>query len=206
MFLRTLFMAVLMLVWLPASWAAQVYQWTDANGTKHYSNTPPPDSVAVETVEKEIDHDPAADRIKAEEAAVVLRDADFEQQHQDEARRAKAEQDAARKALEEKQNEMEAVGEQILNKRKYLRRHGRQDINTYERLDKEINALKADPNADRERIRRLEAEQDAVKEKIYTTPRRSRKGVGQDIQDYRELEKEVGTLKKSQPVDENTPE
>lgn len=206
MFLRALFLAVLVLAWLPASWAAQVYQWTDANGVKHYSNTPPPDGVTLDGVETEIAPDPDAARIKAEKEATVLRDADLEQQRQDEARRVKAEQDAARKVIDEKQAELDATAEEISRKRKYLGRHGRQKINAIDRLSKEITALENDPNADPVKIKRLEAERDAIKQKVYETPLRSRKGVRGDILEYQEQEKELNDLKRSQSVEENAPE
>lgn len=34
--------AVLMLLLLPTVSGAELYQWTDANGVRHFSNTPPP--------------------------------------------------------------------------------------------------------------------------------------------------------------------
>ncbi|MFH1982346.1 MAG: DUF4124 domain-containing protein [Pseudomonadota bacterium] len=206
MFWRPFFLAALMLALAPASWAAQVYQWTDADGVKHYTNQPPPDSVAVESVEKEIAPDPEAERLKAEKDAALLLEIDEKNRQEAAGAAFEAGQDAARKALEEKQAELDAAGEKVLNKRKYIGRHGRQDINAYDRLDKEINALKNDPNADPQTIQRLEAERDAVKEKIYTTPRRTRKGVGQDIENYQELEKEVNALKETIPPKEQAAE
>jgi len=199
MFWRPLVLAALMLAWVPSSWAAQVYQWKDADGVKHYSNQPPPDSVGAEVVAKEIASDPEAERLKAEKDAAVLQEIEAKNQQEAAGAASEAAQDAARKALEEKQAELDATGEQILNKRKYIGRHGRQDINAYDRLDKEITALKNDPTADPAAIKRLEAERDAVKVKIYNEPRRTRKGVGQDIEDYQALEKEVNSLKEITP-------
>jgi hypothetical protein len=41
---------------------AEIYFWTDENGTRHYSNTPPPDrSVTIKTAD-EIQPDPTAER------------------------------------------------------------------------------------------------------------------------------------------------
>lgn len=195
MFWRPFVLAALMLAWAPSSWAAQVYQWTDADGVKHYSNQPPPDSVGAAVVAKEIASDPEAERLKAEKDAALLQEIEAKNRQETAGAASEAAQDATLKALEEKQAELDATGEKILNKRKYIGRHGRQDINAYDRLDKEITTLKNDPTADPEEIKRLEAARDAVKEKIYNTSRRTRKGVGQDIEEYQELEKEVNALK-----------
>lgn len=199
MTIRILLSAVVMLAWLPAAWGAQVYQWTDADGVKHYSNQKPPDSIAVDAVEKEIAHDPEAERLKNEKDAAVMREIETEDRRRQDAARATAAQEAARQKLEEKEAELDATGEKILNKRKYIGRHGRQDVNAYQRLDNEIESLKKDPNADPAEIARLESERDAMKEKIYNTPRRTRKGVGEDIKEYQELEQEVNELKQTTP-------
>ena len=45
-----LLLLVLLAVGLPASAATQVYSWTDANGTKHFSDSPPPASVNAQKI------------------------------------------------------------------------------------------------------------------------------------------------------------
>lgn len=198
--------AALMMAHASVLYAAQVYQWTDANGVKHYSNTAPPEGADLENVEKEIATDPAATRRKAEKEATAIRESEAMDQQRDAAAREKAAQAAAQEALEEKQAELDAAGEKVWNKRKYLYRHGRQDINAYKRLGDEIEALKADPNADPQKIKSLEAERAALKDQIYTKPRRSRKGAGQDIREYQEIERELNTLKGTTPPGANAPE
>jgi hypothetical protein len=44
-----LLLLVLLAAGVPAS-AAQVYTWTDANGTKHFSDSPPPPSVGAQKI------------------------------------------------------------------------------------------------------------------------------------------------------------
>jgi len=203
---KSITIAALLMAVPPALWAAQVYQWTDANGVKHYSNTAPPEGADLENVEKEIATDPEASRRKAEREAAVIRESEAMDRQRDAADREKASQAKAQKAIEEKQAELDAVGEKVWNKRKYLKRHGRQDINAYRRLGDEIEALKADPTADPQKIKSLEAERAALKEKIYTKPRRSRKGARGDVLEYQQIERELNTLKKTTPPGANAPE
>lgn len=193
MYWKTAILALLAAAWLTTADAAQVYQWTDEKGVKHYTNKKPPDAVDVEAVKKEIATDPAAERAKDAKDAEVVRE--IEARRQQEASQTSPEALNRQKSIEEKQSELDALGDQINRKRSYLRRRGRQDINAVNRLEKEIEALRADPNADPQKIKALENERDAVKEKIYTKPRRSRKGVGDDIKQYQELEEELKELK-----------
>ena len=46
--------------------AAEVYTWTDENGVKHFSDTPPPDAKGVKPGFKEYKYDEAADRQRTE--------------------------------------------------------------------------------------------------------------------------------------------
>ena len=55
--LRALGVLALVLVVLPAS-AAKVYQWKDANGVTHYTDTPPPGQKAMQG--RDVDAPPAA--------------------------------------------------------------------------------------------------------------------------------------------------
>ena len=63
---------------------AEIYSWTDENGVKHYSHTPPPDrSVPVKTA-LEIQPDPATDqeieKINEENVDAILEALDKEEQ------------------------------------------------------------------------------------------------------------------------------
>ena len=206
MFLRVLFLAALLIAWLPVSLVAEIYHWTDADGVKHYSNTPPPEKTEVDSVKKELTTDPAVERAKAEKDAALLREAETAQQRRNDAQRARAEQDEAQKVIDEKQAELDASADEISRKRKNLGRHGRQDINAVDRLSGEITTLKADPYADPEEIKRLEAERDAMKQKVYDTPYRSRRGVRGEILEYQEKEKELNELKSKTPPKANAVE
>ena len=197
---RPLTIAILVVIWTAPVTAAQIYQWTDENGVKHYSNTAPPDNVAPESMEKEIAGDPDAARRKAEREAAIIQESEANQAQRDADAQAIDSEAYRQKEIAEKEAELESIGESIGNKRKYIRRRGRQDINKYERLGEEIEALKADPSADPEKIESLEAERAAVKKKILNTPRRNRKGVGDDIEQYKQVEKELNELKEAAPA------
>jgi len=45
-----LLLLVLLAASLPAAAATQVYSWTDANGTKHFTDSPPPPSVNAQKI------------------------------------------------------------------------------------------------------------------------------------------------------------
>ncbi len=66
---------------------AEIYSWTDENGVKHYSHTPPPDrSVPVEAA-REIESAPTADReiekINEENIDAILQELEKEEQASD---------------------------------------------------------------------------------------------------------------------------
>ena len=46
--------------------AEEVYSWTDENGVKHFSDTPPPETKGAKPVFKEFKYDEAADRQRTE--------------------------------------------------------------------------------------------------------------------------------------------
>ncbi len=45
---------------------ADIYTWTDENGVRHYSNSPPPDAKDSEVIFEEYQHDPASDKERFE--------------------------------------------------------------------------------------------------------------------------------------------
>lgn len=68
-----LLLLVLLAVGLPASAATQVYSWTDANGTKHFSDSPPPPNVNAQKIKvrgslTSQDEEPAAAPVVADAA------------------------------------------------------------------------------------------------------------------------------------------
>lgn len=83
---------------------AEIYSWTDENGVRHYSDTPPGDSSKV-TVANEIPHDQEADQKIRDDHQQMVQQADEEQRESEkrelEERLKKAEkqlQEAERKA------------------------------------------------------------------------------------------------------------
>lgn len=45
---------------------ADIYTWTDENGVRHYSNSPPPEAKDPEVIFKEYQHDPSSDKERFE--------------------------------------------------------------------------------------------------------------------------------------------
>ena len=45
---------------------ADIYTWTDENGIRHYSNSPPPDAKDPEVIFREYEHDPSSDKERFE--------------------------------------------------------------------------------------------------------------------------------------------
>ena len=82
--------------------AAELYRWTDANGVRHYSNTPPPQDVEDAVLQEEIPHDPITDNQRRVREDALLQERESAETHRriEEAER-KAE-DAERKAEEAK--------------------------------------------------------------------------------------------------------
>ena len=68
-----LLLLVLLAVGLPASAATQVYSWTDSNGVKHFTDSPPPPNVNAQKIKvrgsvTSQDEPPAAPPVVAEAA------------------------------------------------------------------------------------------------------------------------------------------
>jgi hypothetical protein len=57
-----IFLAILFIIPGATTLYAEIYTWTDDNGVKHYSNTPPPADVKAEVKFKEYQSDDAADQ------------------------------------------------------------------------------------------------------------------------------------------------
>jgi hypothetical protein len=83
---------------------AEIYQWVDENGVKHYSNMPPADAGNAKIVSDEYQHDEAADqkRVKADQKTL---DALTEEVKKEEQQASVEKQ----KKLEEEQKELEAA-------------------------------------------------------------------------------------------------
>ena len=106
---------------------AEIYQWVDENGVKHYSNMPPANAGNVKIVSEEYQHDEAADqkRVKADQKKI---DALTEKSKKEEQQASVEEQ---KKLEEAKQNQPPSQEERIESEK--------------QRLQKKIIELEAQP-------------------------------------------------------------
>ena len=65
--MNRIFPVIILLVWVAAAApaGADVYSWIDADGVRHFSNTPPPDTTAGVTSMEERPYDAAADQARS---------------------------------------------------------------------------------------------------------------------------------------------
>jgi hypothetical protein len=182
---------VILSVFLAHIAGAEMYHWVDSQGVKHYTNSPPPEESRTGSSWGEIKSSGADDLdLKAREAAIIKEAEAANRQTEIDAAAAKQEK-ASQEALDAKKAEQEALGESISQKRRYIHRRGKTNINKIKRLNAEIEVLKKDKNADPERIKELEAEVQETKEKIYFKSGRARKGTKQEIERHYQLELEI---------------
>jgi len=182
-------------VFLPYIAGAEMYQWVDAGGVKHYSNTAPPQGIQADSAWAEIKTTTAEDAsLDARKAAILEEVEAANRQGEADAKRAKQEK-ALQEALDARVQEQKALEDSIYRKRRYLKRRGKTDVRKIKRLENEIQALRQNKNANPEKIKRLEAEYEATKKKIYRQAERGRKGTRQEVQRYQELEAEVPEIK-----------
>ena len=182
---------VILIVCLPYIAGAEMYQWVDGAGVKHYANSPPPEGTNADSSWGEVKSSGAEDDdLKAREAAIVKEADAANRQKEIDAASARQEK-ADQEKLDGLKMEQEALGESISKKRRYVKRRGKTDINKIKRLNAEIEALKKDKNADPEKIKELEAEVQETKDKFYTKSGRGRKGTKQEVERHYQLEMEI---------------
>ena len=111
----TIILAILFILLCSASLNAEIYSWTDENGVKHYSNTPPDkDNATVDF--KEYKHDQKADSRRSKDENKVL-----ESLIKDMERTDRQEKEAAKKrAAEAEKNRPPTKEERIEAERKRL--------------------------------------------------------------------------------------
>jgi Domain of unknown function (DUF4124) len=68
--------------------SADIYRWTDKQGTTHFGNSVPPDAQDVKVVSKEIRSDPAASAPDAKSTESIIQENEAEMQREREARQA----------------------------------------------------------------------------------------------------------------------
>ncbi len=183
-------------VLLPLVVGAEMYQWVDDKGVRHYTNSPPPEGVSADRSWGEIKSDDKAGRAQKEQEAKIIKEAEAANRQAISGAEAARQKKARDEALDAKKVERDELGESISKKRRYIKRRGKTEINEIKRLDGEIEALKKDKNADPEKIKELEAEMQETKEKVYHKSGRARKGTKEEIQRYRQLDEEIREDKK----------
>lgn len=186
---------VLLIILLPVVAAAEMYQWVDEKGVRHFSNEPPPTGTRAESYYEIKSRDTEAQSRQEREAAIIKETEAANQQREIDAAAAK-EKKARQDAIDAKKAEKEALGESISKKRRYIKRRGKTDINKLKRIDQELEALRKDPNADPEKIKALEEEYQETKDKFIYKSGRGRKGTKEEIKRYQELEQEIEKLEK----------
>ena len=183
-------------VLLPLIVSAEMYQWVDDKGVRHYSNSPPAEGIKASSSWAEITTDEKTARAKKAQEADLIKEVEASnRQSEIEAKAAKQEK-ARQEVLDAKKAEKAALGESIVKKRRYIKRRGKTELNKIKRLAGEIEALKKDKNADPEKIKKLEAEMQETKEKIYKKSGRARKGAKEEIERYRQLDEGIQEDKK----------
>ena len=187
---------VVLIVCLPCIAGAEMYQWVDDKGVKHYANSPPPEGVKAKSSWDEVQTGAvdAQDR-KTREAAIIKETEAANRQAEIDTAAARK-QKASQAALDAKKAELKALGESIASKRRYVKRRGKTDINKLKRLDEEIAALKKDPSADPAKIKSLEEEAEKTRQKFYGKSGRGRKGTKEEVVRYRQLELEIEAMEK----------
>jgi len=186
---------VILIVLLPTLAAAEMYQWVDEKGVRHFSNDPPPAGIQAESY-REIKSSDTDDQSRKEREAAIVKETEAANQQREIDAAAAKDQKARQDAIDAKKAEKEELGESISRKRRYIKRRGKTDINKLKRIDAELDALRNDPNADPEKIKALEEEYQETKDKFLYKSGRGRKGTKDEVKRYRELEQEIQELEK----------
>jgi hypothetical protein len=84
-------LVIYLLLWSSHPAAADLYHWTDAQGVRHFSNTPPPEGADARVLLEEIPYDPETDDKRRAQEDAMLRESESAETQ---ARLEKAERDA----------------------------------------------------------------------------------------------------------------
>ena len=137
---------------------AEIYSWTDENGVKHYSHTPPPErSVPVETA-PEIQSDPNAlqqqEKINETNVEAILKELEQENTAQAQAEAASPPKPAATKKPPTRQERIAAEAEKLQEKIAWLEQlppeaytNTRSKQAIIGRYQYRLNQLQSDPDA-----------------------------------------------------------
>ncbi len=186
-----LLLFILLLAALPVS--AEFRQWTDENGVKHFSNKEDlPEGVSVERSIEEKKSRPGEPRQYRKSIPAARPQSTPGQTYKPGKNPNKA---VILKEIRTRESRLSEIFSRIYTKRRYVKRHGKQDIDRIRRLNHEIEDL-AKSGADPAGLKQLKAERAAAKKRLFNENLRTRKGVGEDIQKYKRIEDEIAELRK----------
>jgi hypothetical protein len=106
-------LVICLLLWGSPPVTANLYHWTDAQGVRHFSNTPPPDGADATVLLEEIPYDPESDdKRRAQEDAMLRESESAETQKRLEnaerdAEEARRQAEAARRKADRLEKELE---------------------------------------------------------------------------------------------------
>ena len=98
------------------------------------------------------------------------------------------------KQIDTREARLRELFERIYSKRRYVKRQGKKDISRIRRLNGEIEALEKSSPVDSGKIEQLKKERGAAKERLFNENLRTRKGIGEDIREYKKIEAEIQAL------------
>lgn len=167
---------------------AEMYQWTDNNGVKHYSNSQPPESVTVYSAEPEIGPDKQHGQKRgAKEDETLQRDRENKAAEQ---RVEREQESAAQKAAEKKQvleSEKTQLEDDIEKKKRYFRGKSRRHIIKLNNIENQLAELEK-KGGNSEDVKRLEAERQKVIELLIRDKRYFHRGGAQLLKEYEEID------------------
>jgi hypothetical protein len=183
---------ILLLAALPAG--AELRQWTDENGVKHFSNKEDlPEDASVERSFEEKESHPGERRPYRTTTPATRSKSRTNQAYQS---RSKPDRATILKEIRIREAKQRDLFDRIYTKRRYVKRHGKQDIDRIRRLNAEIDALEKS-GADSANLKQLKEERAASEMRLFNENLRTRKGVGEDIKEYQEIKNEIAGLEKS---------
>ncbi len=185
---------MLALAVLPAS--AELRQWTDEKGVKHFSNQKElPGGVSPErSWEEKESHHPDAERPQQRPRSYTRPQTKPETASPNRANTGSDPKANIRNEINLLEARLRKLSEKIYAKRRYVKRQGKKDIDRIRRLNGEIEDLEKSNAADNGRIMQLKDARDAAKERLFNENLRTRKGVGKDIQEYKKIDAEIKKL------------
>jgi len=187
---------VLALLFITAPAGAELRQWTDEHGVKHFSNKNElPEGVSVERSYEE--KESAVDApVRRRNPAPAVRPQSKPHKSKQPQLKPSYERKKIRAQILALEKKQDTLFESIYSKRRYVKRQGKKNIDRIRRLDAEIKALAASGSPDPGTLEKLKDERDAAKEQLFNENLRTRKGVGEDIRKYKKIEEEIDALRK----------